>query len=613
MFLDLGYKLKNDIDFRHDIQKKLHILAALENSSRASDIQQRNDSLMGILRMCDYNLGVLAPYYFPNFADGKPLSFLSRPFSFAMTHIQVGGYTCLRGSRQIGKSTGIVTRQRTMSHIFKGFSSIYIVPHGEHLKTYATRYREMERMFRFNKVPGKFRQNLTLKEYPNGSKVEMIRVLTSAHPARGKSASELIFDEVQQFDSQLLPEIQQIQKASKMPMTTYAGTSLTTTTFLETLFANSSQGMWHVRAGNGKDWLNTGDVETALKIIRPQGPTCPITGKILNMEDGLYVHAYPEVLKAGRPGFHIPQIIIPDLVNNPIKWDEIYQAMLDYDSHKFIQEVLGIPTQEGEREITETELHAICTAGSKDSLLRKAQSGHYRYIVSGCDWGGSDYNPATRTKQSFTVHCILGIKHNADIDILHFKKYSSMGYREIVDSIMGDHVKYKGNAIATDAGVGSAYNMLIRESGAVRTERHFIFRYAGPNTAPLTTPKQGHGEINEYGLNRTDSITTLYDAIKRGRIRCYDWSESGNHLLEFLNLYRTPSESASGVNYFTYTKHGSKPDDPLHACNFAFALARVMIGEPIVNDRQLQERLQKLLSGNSVRPNASGRHGVVSG
>src|SRR5207247_8744229 len=77
------------------------------------------------------------------------------------------------------------------------------------------------------------RKNLGYKEFANGSTIDMVHVLTTASPVRGKSAQEILYDEVQDFDPDLELEVAQIQSASPQPVTIYAGTSLTTDTMLE--------------------------------------------------------------------------------------------------------------------------------------------------------------------------------------------------------------------------------------------------------------------------------------------------------------------------------------------------------------------------------------------
>ena len=255
-------------------------------------------------------------------------------------------------------STSLGARQLISAHIMPGYRSLYIVPHEEHRKTYANRLREMERAFHYKTVSPHHRQNLNYKEYPNGSIIELIRVWTSADEARGKTCDALLLDEFQHFDINLWPEVEQTQKVSDIPTTIYAGTSLTVETALETKWLQSSQGVWMLRGPRG--WLNTGDRETTISMIKRHGLCCPHTGRLLDVRDGEYVHADQQALNNGFVGLHIPQIIIPDMVESPIEWEKIWRSFVDYDIKKFLQEVLGIPTMEGVREVTVEDLKGMC-------------------------------------------------------------------------------------------------------------------------------------------------------------------------------------------------------------------------------------------------------------
>lgn len=521
-------------------------------------------------------------------------------------------------------STGIGGRQLIHAHIIPKFKSMYVTPHQEFLNTYANRLREMERCFRFYQHHKDYRQNLKFKEYPNGSQLYLIKCLTDTAEARGKTSDELLFDEAQLLDPYLLADIEQCQKASLMPSTVYAGTATTVESLLETKYMDSSQGYWFVRASGwksetaGENWINMGDQKDILAMMTPRGPVNPATGNALDVGDGRFVHKERHMYDRGRIGFHIPQVIIPEFAMKPRKWQEIWDAYQDYDIKKFMQEVMGIPSEEGEREITLQDLKDMCVLEfnpkNEDEVAAVARK-NYRFIISGCDWGGSDYNPADRTKVSYTVHVMIGITPENKIHILRMQQYSGMDYRDIIDDITNYHVKYNGMAIATDFGVGAAYNMLIREHPKIPPERHFIFGYVGPMSAPLRAPASGPGWFNQYSLNRTESISALYAAIKDGEVLCYDWNVAEDRLLELLNLFRIPSETATGVQAFRYQRHGAKADDTLHALNFAFVIARLFRHEPIVEDKALKERFAKMLTGRPPEDPfwGPGMGGVISG
>lgn len=436
-------------------------------------------------------------------------------------------------------------------------------------------------------------------------------------------ANGIAIHNCQLLDPDFLPDIEQCQKASRMPTTIYAGTSTTTDSLLETKFIESSQAAWLLKAPGyhsksaGKGWLNCSDKDDILKAIQPQGITNPSNGSLIDVTNGHFVHQIQSHFEQGYLGFHIPQIIIPDYANVPHKWMEIWNAFNSYDIKKFLQEILGIPTEEGMREITLQDLKNMCVLPESPETL-KSKISKYKYTVSGCDWGGSDYNPATRTKISFTVHVILGICWDGSIEIIHMRQYSGMDYRSISNQICEDHKAYNCAGIASDFGVGAAYNMLLRENPAIIPERHFIFGYVGPQSALIKAPSSGPGWFNQFSLNRTESITSLYQAIKNGRFRCYAWEIAQERLLELLNLYRVPTETSGGNSSFRYQRHGSKADDTLHAINFAFCLARIILNEPIVEDPALSRTFQDTFNPSqhnffNVSSNGFDLGGVISG
>jgi len=142
--------------------------------------------------------------------------------------------------------------------------------------------------------------------------------------------------------------------------------------------------------------------------------------------------------------------------------------------------------------------------------------------------------------------------------------------------------------------------MLLRER--MPPEHNFIYKYAGPNTEIL---KESKTMFNMYSLNRTESITSLYYALKMGRIRCFDWSLAEPFLMECMNLVRTPNETAQGTSTFLYRKHGSKADDILHAMNFAYVTARVFAMENIVEDHSLLMRMKQAMMTGRVHSTGS--------
>jgi hypothetical protein len=522
-----------------------------------------------------------------------------------MSDLTPGAIITTRAGRQAAKSTTIGAKLLTVAHMFP-WRQMYIAPHHDQLKTFARRLRELERACRFKVNKSKYKQNDFFKEYPTGAVVELYNVYTDAVGIRGKTTDFITIDEAQSFDGSLLPEVHQVMKATKWPIFNISGTSLSVDSFLEENYQEGSRGTWHiplpcVNKQGERMFLDCGNREQVIGAIKEQGLTCPYTGRLIDPRTGFFVHELKDRLQQGLVSLHIPQVIIPDYVARD-KWGEIWRDFLKYDTNKFLQEVMGIPTELGARELSEVELRDICVLGSKDEAeARIRKPGYYKFIISGCDWGGSDYNRALKTKESYTLHAVCGITQNGELDILHMRDYSGMGYHEIVQDILTDHRRLRATLLGSDFGVGQAYNMLLRQDGGISPAKHLVFSYVGGKSAPVAVPKGDH-MYNQYSLNRTESITELFRAVKAGRIRCYDWEQSKKHLWQFLNIMRVQHESEmTGETSLRFIRAGNRPDDAMHAVNFAFVIGRLALGEPLIGDHNDAMILQQVLGGGDIQ------------
>ncbi len=498
-------------------------------------------------------------------------------------------------------STTFCARQLVMTHVLNNYKSLYVVPHHKQLETYGARFLQMEMAFLINSK----QQNVYNKTYPNRSTVNMIHCGETSQAARGKTSDEVTVDEAQSLNPDHVEDILYTLTDSKMPTKIFAGTALSIDTLLEAKWAESSMGMWHVRAGDGKHWLNMYDKDVLYKVCNnPQGPTCPYTGKLLSVTDGCFVHAYPGRQRDGRIGIHIPQCIIPDLAYDPIKWGAIYDKVAHTDFKKVLQECFGIAIAEGSREITSQDLQRLCVlTDTEEQLKKKCREGYYRQIISGCDWGGSDYNPNIKSKTSYTVHCIIGLAPDNCVDILHYRRYSGMMYPDIAASIIKDHEAFRGNIVASDFGVGLAYNMEIRKY--LPLDKHFVIGYVGPKAIGVSEPKDAHLD-NQLSVNRTEAITNVFRDAKcmaPQKIRCRNWTEMRQYLEDWLNMFRVPTEDNTGRSTFKYIRAATKADDALHAFTFAYVMMKIYLGESLVQDPQLAAKLRQILSGPSILSN----------
>lgn len=502
-------------------------------------------------------------------------------------------------------TTGLAVRGRLMADLIPKYATLYVAPHPEHVKTYRNKFRDLERAYAYPVIDGKLRQNLSYKEYPNGSSYEMMHILANSAPSRGKTVDENDFDEYQLFDENLEMDVLQTQRASEFKIRFYVGTATTIDSPLAAKYELSSQGVYHVLCPFGHR-TDMGDKQHAIECMQADGMICvPCRRKgirtRIDPENCELVHQHPTRLGMGIKGVHVPQIVIPRYVRNLEEWVTIYEDFKRGGETKFLQEICGIPVEEGMRELTKGHLMAICTnEDGPDVRAANCQNNHYKWIASGCDWGGSDYRPELSTKLSYTYHSIIGKTIYGDVDLLFFRRYEGMDYKDIIENILHDHRRFKGGALASDAGAGQGYNMLIRER--IPATRHFIMNLSGSIQVPLAVPKTEH-PYNFFNLHKTDSLTSLFLAIRAKKIRCFGWNEAAPHLLQFLNAYRVPSESQE--NKFRYIKPGNKADDAMMACNFAYAMLQIMSGEEIVSDPSLRSAIMERLV-DDVEPHSWG-------
>lgn len=597
MYFDLGLKVRTDGAFRDNLLKRLQEIKRIDSAEGGTDSRGKlRNAVFDTWEFCRYNASALVPFYFPRSDKKSALQLLDRPYTIPFMDLRAGSSVTAVTGRQVGKSSTLIIRNKMMSDLLPNYATLYIAPHPNHVDTFKNRYKKMEAWFKYPAIESKkFRQNLGLKEWSNGSTMKMIHALDDATPIRGNTADEVQIDEYQNFDPNHEFEILPVIKSSDWKFIMRTGTALTLDNGLSVEYDHGSQGRWMVRCPFGH-YTNMGLAEHVLSCIKPDGMYCvPCQKKQhktkINPLDGFYDHANMAQLENGVVSLHAPQLIVPAYVTDIEEWLTIYNDFVRFPEHRFLQEVCGIPTESGTRELAVQDLIAMCDpeAPSYEDRLRKARNGYYRWVISGCDWGGSDYQSASSIKESYTYHCIIGMTPDGRIDILHFEQHSGMDFPSIALKIATIHKMFRGTALASDFGVGQAYNMLIRKH--MPATRHFIFNYTGPNTAAIAEPAFEH-MFNQFSLNKTESLTTTFLAIKSLSIRCFRWQEASRHLMQFLNLIRIPQDTESGAK-FKYVRHGAKPDDSLHALNFAFALLRTLTGEGIVVDPSLKAEIHR--------------------
>lgn len=405
----------------------------------------------------------------------------------------------------------------------------------------------------------------------------------------------------QLFDPGLETEVLEVLSDSRIKSMLYAGTSTTTETLLEHRYQEGTQGVWHVLLDDGKT-VNCGNADEVMPYIGEYCMVDPKSGKPINPLRGFYKYENPSGFEQNIISVHIPQIINPDKVNSVSEWNGIYKTMIR-DKKKMIQEKLGIPVAEANQEVSESDLKRICVIpDGPDERKKKCRDGHYRLIVSGFDWGGSDYNPLLKTKISTTCHAILGVSPDDKVHILHVRRHAGKDYKTIMNQIVADHMAHAGGAMASDFGGGQQYHALLRTHPNVNASRHVIFDYSAPEAA-ICAPSKTSTLENMLMLNRTESITALYLAIVMDNpmILAPSWDEMEDYLRDFLNMNRVLIDKERGHKgrRFVYHRHPSRTDDVVHALNFAYSLLRLCVQQLLIEDPAARTMIRNAVYGGN--------------
>jgi hypothetical protein len=339
----------------------------------------------------------------------------------------------------------------------------------------------------------------------------------------------------------------------------------------------------------------------------------PVTKERIDPLNGRYEFLNPQGFENRVVSVHVPQILNPDKLN-PLEWNGIYKAFVR-DRRMATKEKLGIPLEEGNREVTKKDMQRICVlADGLDARVEKCRKNFYRCIVSAFDWGGSDYNTDMKTKVSTTCHAILGLAPDDRVHILYGRRHNGADYKRILNEIAITHNKFKGGALASDFGGGQLYNTMMRQHPYIDARRHVIFDYDDPE-APYCAPPSKSQLANMLLLNKTDSLTSLFMAIVAAEplILAPSWAEMEDLLTDFLNNHRvmTDASRAKGGRRFVYHRHGSKPDDFLHAVNFGFQLIKLHYNQALIVDPGAREMIRSAVGGGGSLQN--GWAGALSG
>jgi phage FluMu protein Com len=411
--------------------------------------------------------------------------------------------------------------------------------------------------------------NVHEKSFLTGSHYFGISAYNSAAQALGLSRIDsIMFDEVQDLNADLIPQIKETSGASDFRYESYFGTARSVDNTLTILFENSTQNYWHMTCPHCKKVNYPTLGGNVLDMIQKQGVSCVHCGKLLDVDMGRWVRSYDyDPTFRDADGFHVPQIIVKDRITPHERYiDTIYNKLHGssaYSEARFLQEVLGIPTSQGGKPITPEDIKGACVLDiDKDTPVAGIQK--YQRVAAGVDWGGSEIT-------SFTVGVIIG--------------YSS-GMFDVVGAVRPTGLPDEQRHIAVGRFLNKASSNCIQLVGA---DAGFVGSVQNPNLGQVmgkqvasisygTTKKFLSPHINNhFTVDRTTLLYIVLTLIKQKKIRFPkgDWFEI--YTRDLLSIYTEDVVSSQGMTMRRYARYTDKPDDFLHALGYGLLMCSLGI------------------------------------
>ena len=484
-------------------------------------------------------------------------------------------YVC---GRQVGKSLNLSRSEVLDMLSIPHLQVLYVAPLQQQTQRYSTLYMteaiqscDTARALQANdmensQADGKIIKAVHHQAFANGSGIQLTYAKTSSDRARGIYADRIDFDEIQDQLTDNIPIVSESLTASKWGIRRFTGTAKTTDNTIENLWQQSSQSEWAMRCESCTFWNFPTEEGRVLDMLQSDGIHCVKCGTRLNVRNGEWVPAWPERVDDFL-GYHIPQVVVPALVDNPHNWSKITRKLLRLPLPIIMQEVLGISHSLGSRVISQRDIDRQSTLPPVADLQKKLRD--YSVTVSGVDWGGAE-------QSSFTVHTIIGLRRDGKIDVLWARRFIGFNPDEMLSEIARAHKFYKCTMMAADYGMGFDKNVMLEQRFNIAVVQ---IMYVRQNKLLSYSPTLGQ---HRWTVDKATALEILFLAIKYNRIYFPPQSEFALFTADLLSPYEEVSESG-GLTYRHFVRNPSRPDDFCHALNFACLLAMKISGAGMVD------------------------------
>lgn len=493
--------------------------------------------------------------------------------------------TIMKFARQTHKSTTVGYKISAPCLRYNNYNSLYVAPTGNQVSVFSTdkldgALRGSE-IIQDNFVDTQTKDQVTYKEFTNGSKIYLRSAFHTADSIRGISSDSVIIDEVQDIISDHIPVIEQCMSHSiakhelmkeafpNLPghlfnNRTYAGTPKTIENTMEKFWEQSTQSEWIIRCHNQGckkyNYINENNI----------GDTCLICnkcGKPIFYEYGQWIAMNPEGF---IDGYRLPQIVL-NWVNNRNNADawkvNVINTRKIYSTEKYFNEILALPYANAKHPIGIADLRICCKDYDmlpEDSLNNHPFINGYQ-TFAGIDWGKGD----TASGTSYSVLTIVARIKQRLVKVFT-KKYTGR---------MSDPLTQVADMLRIIQRFGCA--LTIADTGDGRTSNAMMVEKLGParfaeiyEHGSIRKKIHWDGQKGHYIMNRTRVMTDVIMEIKRNQVDFYKFEQFEPYTADFTGIYAEYSEQTRMTRYDHIV-----PDDCFHSYMFARIAMAVIIGE----------------------------------
>ena len=505
--------------------------------------------------------------------NGKPLSLKDYNLMHPLYDKQVKRVIYKTG-RQVTKSTTLANIMVINCFYRKYFKTLFVAPLEQQVYRFSNLYiNPLLNSPLISSNMDKGVQSVKVKTFKSGSTMFFGYCQNGVDRLRSISVDEINWDEIQDILYDHIPVVQECMSASDKKWQRFCGTPKTKENTIEYLWLKSSQNEPAIKCSRCNKTCIP-DEDTIWKMISEDGPICYHCKKLFRMEDILNPIWIPanELAIDKFEGYHIPQIFVArNLTKN--NWQDIWQKYNDYPKNKFANEVLGISYDTGGRILTITELNKLCVLEPKQTI----NPAEYINICAGVDWGITAVN-------SFTVLIIVGLNKEQKWEVIYFHKFLETEPTYQIKTITYLLNAWSVSFAGCDFGVGHANNDFLRK----RWCGDNILRVLEFNYVKSKFLVAWNKRVSRFSLNRSLSLSNLFMEIKEGKVLFPKTEKIEMVFSDILAEYEEITEGPYGISK-VFRHSPTRPDDFLHALNFAIMASKQQAGMVVVDYRNDDE------------------------